>query len=124
MTREEIRALPDRDLDAAIVKALGIEDELREKFIRDTQQIADALGMSLDEEFHNMDCSPDGYPVPEFSKDLNVIHETELALTEDQLHRYILKLLYRDGESSKWGPAIVATARQRAEALLMVLTEQ
>ena len=53
--------------------------------------------------------------IPDFSGDLNEMHEAEHSLTYIQLCNYIDLLIQHSPE------AVVATARQRAEAFLRTL---
>jgi hypothetical protein len=61
--------------------------------------------------------TPDGWSVncPEFSTDLNAMHEAEKTLTSAQLLDYVALLFDATYE------AVLATARQRAEAFLRTL---
>lgn len=80
--------------------------------------IAQACGIVGKDEYGPLYQTPEGWVVdcPNFTTDLNAMHEAEKVLTDDQLWRMAREIERND---EQW--YFRATARQRAEAFLRTL---
>lgn len=56
--------------------------------------------------------------VPNYTEDLNAMHDAEKVLTSSQEKEYVNNL---DWMSERWGGTVFATAAQRAEAFLRAI---
>jgi hypothetical protein len=57
--------------------------------------------------------------IPDFSGDLNEMHEAEKVLNSDDIFETYYLALYETTQSTRW--PVCATAKQRAEAFLRTL---
>ena len=92
----DIKTLTDRQLDAEIAKAV--------------------IGRILQEKITIDPISP-----PKYSTDLNAIHEAEKRLTKEQRCTYVNILSRNIVNTGVYWDEFHASARQKAEALLMTL---
>ena len=86
--------------------------------------IAEACGWTNVTAMHRSGRAPNadyvGYEfIPNYTHDLNAMHEAEKYLDTDELFRGYYLALYDVTQSTRW--PIHATARQRAEAFLRTL---
>jgi hypothetical protein len=129
MTLDEVRVLSDRKLDAMIAEASGWKN------IHRCETKEDGLGFTMIMDYAG---EYDGgtWRVPRYSQDLNDIQQAEAGLMPEQFTKYLDGLCKQDDILNGWkhedinfpdellAVAFKLTSRQRAEALLMALTEE
>ena len=123
MKFEEAQAMSNDELNTKVALFCGyIRHSMQE--ITDRLRVKGAIIPNISTDSYWTNPAGQIVSVPRYCSDLNSMHEAEKTLTEKQFNMYIDALWNACGGASGKTGAIIASARQRAEAFVITMGEK